>query len=181
MEKLRNAAPFFLSVNPLRVAALIFAVASLCVWTARDACAGHPSWQGGDTTDSGAETAGSGSGSGPGAGAVSDSTEKPNYVQIPSMTIPIIGDSGVSQNVSLSVVIEATSVAAADDLRKKMPRLNDAYITSLYSLLNGHVAVREGVVQVGIVKKDLDAVSRKVVGDDKIKEILLQVVYQKRM
>jgi len=174
MENVKYPAACFLSVNWSRLVATILAVAVLCIWNVHSAQAGHPSWQGGGNTTEG--NAGSTD-----TAAASGSTEKPNYVQIPAMNIPVIGDGGISQNVSLSVVIETTSVGAADDVRKNLPRLNDAYITDLYSLLNGHDAVREGVVQVAIIKRDLETISRKVVGEDKIKDVLLQVLYQKRM
>ncbi len=68
-----------------------------------------------------------------------------------------------------------------DTIRKQMPRLIDAYIQDMYGVLNKRAALKGGVVQVGMVKERLNAITKRVLGDDMVEDVLLQVVSQRAM
>ena len=101
------------------------------------------------------------------------------YVELDPLILPIIDEYGVSQVVSLVVSIEVKDSKTADKVKKYAPRLTDAYIQDMYGVLNKHAALKGGVVQVQKLKKRLNKVSKKVMGDDVINDVLLQVVQQR--
>ena len=76
-------------------------------------------------------------------------------------------------------MIEVENEKKAEEVRKYEPRLKDAYIQELYGVLNKHVALQGGVIKVDMIKKHLQDISHKVMGDDVINGVLLQVVQQR--
>lgn len=102
-----------------------------------------------------------------------------DFVELDPLILPIIDESGVTQVVSIVVVIEVPSASAANDVKKFAPRLKDAYIQEMYGILNRHAALQGGVIQVGMLKDRLNAISHRVLGEDKINGVLLQVVQQR--
>ena len=103
------------------------------------------------------------------------------YVELDPLILPIIDQSGVTQVISMVVVIEVGDKHDADIVTKSQPRLKDAYIQELYGALNRHAALSGGVVQVNMIKKRLKKISHDVMGRDVISDVLLQVVQQRPM
>lgn len=113
-----------------------------------------------------------------GSGGHGDSAHY-EYVELDPLILPIIDEYGVNQVVSLVVSIEVADAAAAEKVKKLSPRLKDAYIQDMYGILNRHAALKGGVVQVDKLKKRLNKVSRDVMGEDVVHDVLLQVVQQR--
>lgn len=101
------------------------------------------------------------------------------YVTLDPLILPIIDQDGVYQVLSLAVVIEVSGVSDADKIKAKAPRLKDAYIQDMYGILNENAALKGGVVQVNMIKKRLNYLTHKIMGDDVKTEVLLQVVQQR--
>jgi len=101
------------------------------------------------------------------------------FVEIEPLVLPIIDKSGVTQVVSIVVVIEVGDEKKAAMVTQLQPRLKDAYIQELYGVLNRHAAMPDGVLQVGMVKERLNTISEKVMGEGVIEDVLLQVVNQR--
>lgn len=101
------------------------------------------------------------------------------YVKLDPLILPIIDQDGVYQVLSLAVVIEVGGVSDADKVKAKQPRLKDAYIQDMYGILNENAALKGGVVQVNMIKKRLNYLTNKIMGDDVETEVLLQVVQQR--
>ena len=59
------------------------------------------------------------------------------------------------------------------------PKIKDAFIQDMYGVLNRHAALKGGVIQVGVLKERLNKMSAKVLGEDKVYDVLLQVVQQR--
>lgn len=110
-----------------------------------------------------------------------DHGEKAHYefVELDPLILPIVDNSGVSQVVSMVIAIEVADADAAKKVEMMAPKLKDAYIQDLYGMLNEHAALRGGVIQVGYIKKRLGEISHKVMGDDAVHDVLLQVVQQR--
>lgn len=109
-------------------------------------------------------------------GAVKPVTQ---FVQLDPMILPIIGDTGIMQNVSLVVSIEVPDEASAAEVKRLSPRLKDAFIQDMYGALNRKSAMQNGVIQVNTIKQRLNNVSVKVLGKDKVNDVLLQIVQQR--
>jgi flagellar protein FliL len=107
--------------------------------------------------------------------------EEPKYVQVDPLTLPIIDDHGVSSNVSIVIEIEVRNTSDIEPVRKQLPRLVDAYIQDMYGILNKRAALKDGVVQVGMVKQRLNAITKRVLGEDVVGDVLLQVVSQRAL
>jgi flagellar basal body-associated protein FliL len=101
-----------------------------------------------------------------------------HYIKIPALILPVIGDSGVEQIVSIVVVLEANSdddVAAINEL---VPRINDAFMTQLYGSLDRREHMKNGVLDVNYIKQKLTDTANKIAGPDKIKNVLIQGISQ---
>lgn len=102
------------------------------------------------------------------------------FVEIDPLVLPVIDNEGINQVVSIVVSLEVASAGDAEKVKKMTPRLKDAYIQDMYGILNKNAALKDGVVQVGIIKERLNKVTDKVMGDkDVVHDVLLQVVQQR--
>jgi len=101
------------------------------------------------------------------------------FVNLDPFILPIIDNYGVSQVVTLVVVLEANGDEAAANAKSLAPRLKDAYIQDMYGVLNRKASLEGGVLKVDDLKARLNRVTAKVLGDDQINDVLLQVVQQK--
>jgi len=101
------------------------------------------------------------------------------FVELDPLILPIVDENGVSQVVSVVVALEVADSAAASSVEKMSPRLKDAFIQDMYGVLNRHASLKGGVIQVNLLKKRLNKISARVMGDDVVQDVLLQVVQQR--
>ncbi|MBL8642253.1 MAG: flagellar basal body-associated FliL family protein [Alphaproteobacteria bacterium] len=103
------------------------------------------------------------------------------FVKIDPLTLPIVNKKGVVQIVNISITLEVEDAEKAKEIEKFTPRLKDAYIQDMYGALGSALALTEtGVVEVNTVKKRLNAVTQKVLGNDSVRDVLLQAVQQRK-
>lgn len=103
------------------------------------------------------------------------------FVPMDVLVLPVIDDGGIVQNISLVISLEVPDDMTATEVTNMIPRLKDAYIQDMYGALNRKTIIQNGVLQVVPVKERLHRISTKVVGEGKIKSVLLQIVQQKRV
>ncbi|MCB9983153.1 MAG: flagellar basal body-associated FliL family protein [Rhodospirillales bacterium] len=101
------------------------------------------------------------------------------FVELDPLILPIVDNNGLSQTVSLVVVLEVADPDAKAKVEMITPRLKDAFIQDMYGVLNKHAALKGGVIQVDILKKRLNKVSADVAGEGTVHDVLLQVVQQR--
>ena len=101
------------------------------------------------------------------------------FVEIDPLILPIVDRNGVSQVVSMVVTLEVYDAEAAGRVEHMIPKLKDAYIQDLYGALNKHASLKGGVIQVSDIKKRLHKISHKVIGEEHVNAVLLQVVQQR--
>lgn len=101
------------------------------------------------------------------------------FVELDALILPIIDETGVTQTVSLVVAIEVADEKTAALVETQKPRLKDAYIQKMYGILNNRAALKGGVIQVDQIKQQLNEISDKVLGEDVVEDVLLQVVQQR--
>jgi flagellar protein FliL len=102
----------------------------------------------------------------------------PTYVKLEPMVVPILDNDGVSQVISMVVTFEVKDDPTAAEVERLKPRIKDAFIQNLYGMLNQQTAMEKGVIKVAYIKKRLTDISEKVMGENKIKDVLLQTVQQ---
>ena len=105
--------------------------------------------------------------------------KKLKFVKLEPLVLPIIDNHGVSQVVTLVVALEVNGDAAADKAQDLAPRLKDAYIQDMYGVLNRKASLEGGVIKVDQLKARLNRVTHRVLGQDQVNDVLLQVVQQK--
>ncbi|MEM9468714.1 MAG: flagellar basal body-associated FliL family protein [Pseudomonadota bacterium] len=101
------------------------------------------------------------------------------FVRLEPMILPIIDNVGVSQVVTLVVALEVNGSAAAEKAEMMAPRLKDAFIQDMYGVLNRKASLEGGVIKVDQLKARLNRATTKVLGEDAVNDVLLQVVQQK--
>lgn len=110
--------------------------------------------------------------------------EKPahlSFVEMEPLILPIIDADGISQMVSLVIVLQVHDDKQKAEVAGQMFRIKDAYIQDMYGVLNKHAAVKDGVIQVSVLKEKLNAANTRVLGEGVVSDVLLQVVQQRPM
>lgn len=106
----------------------------------------------------------------------------PLYVEISPFVIPVLGPNGPEEMVSLIVTLE---LAPGQDrtlyVKQRLPKLNDAYVQTLYGALDRKTVKRGGLVDVGLVKAKLVKATEKVLGPDYVTDVLVQAVAQRKV
>lgn len=102
-----------------------------------------------------------------------------SFVEMSPLVLPVVDKNGVSQVISIVVSLEVKDDVVAKEVERFTPRLKDAYIQDMYGVLTRQAAMDGGVVQVGYIKDRLNKVTAKVLGQDKVRGVLLQVVQQR--
>ena len=106
--------------------------------------------------------------------------DKTHYVKVAPIILPVIGDNGVEQIVSIVAVIQASSKDAADKITDVVPRINDAFITQLYGSMDRRERMKDGLIDVGYLKQKMLDMTQKITGPDKVKDLLIQGVNQRQ-
>ncbi|MBX2833761.1 MAG: flagellar basal body-associated FliL family protein [Micavibrio sp.] len=101
------------------------------------------------------------------------------YLELDPLVLPIVNAKGVSQVVSLVIALEVPDAKTKEELKSITPKLKDAFIQDMYGVLNEHAVIKGGVIQVNALKERLNKISKDVAGEDKIYDVLLQVVQQR--
>ena len=101
------------------------------------------------------------------------------FVEMDPLILPIIDADGISQMVSLVIVLQVHDEKQKAEVASQMFRIKDAYIQDMYGSLNKHVAVKDGVIQVSVLKEKLTAANNRVLGEGVVSDVLLQVVQQR--
>ncbi len=105
--------------------------------------------------------------------------EAVQFVEIDPLVLPILDGNGVSQVVSVVVVIEIPEGLETSAVKKMSPRLKDAYIQDMYGALNRKASMSGGVIEVQKLKARLTKITKKILGDETVNDVLLQVVQQR--
>lgn len=109
----------------------------------------------------------------------SHGAEHSQYVELAPLVLPILDKNGVSQMLSLVVVIEVEDEVVAKEVEYLAPRLKDAYIQNMYGVLSRKTVLIDGVLRVDVVKNLLNEISDEVLGEGVAQDVLLMVVEQR--
>lgn len=102
------------------------------------------------------------------------------FVKIDPLTLPVVGENGVVQIINISITLEAVDPEVAKEIERVAPRLKDAYIQDMYGALERKGSLNEeGVLKVNRVKDRLNTITEKILGKDKVNNVLIQAVQQR--
>ncbi len=105
----------------------------------------------------------------------------PVYVRFNPLQLPLIGDDGIDQVIDIIVALEVPDDAAADQVIAMAPRLNDAILRDLYGVLHTNRIMRNGVVNVNAIKVRIVGVAQGIMGEELVRDALVQGVAQRPM
>ena len=103
------------------------------------------------------------------------SIERPRFIQLDPLSVPLIKDNEVIGNIQLAVSLEAESSEDARLISRAKPRLSDAFLRDLYQHVPRYLR-REPQIDIAVIKKRLKVVADRVLGEGVVKEVLVQGV-----
>lgn len=103
----------------------------------------------------------------------------PVFVKVGPLILPVIGTTRVEQFITLVVDLEVGDDTTADKLRVEMPRVEDAFLQTLYGGFATGTLLDHGIVNVVEVKSRLTAAVQKMFGNNIVRNVLIQVVTQR--
>ncbi len=112
----------------------------------------------------------------PAAGA--PTARAPVYVEFNPILLPIIGDGRIEQTINVVFTLEVADQAAADRVIALSPRLNDAFLQALYGALHSRNVIRDGVVDLSVIKLRLVQESNRIAGHGVVRDALVQMISQ---
>lgn len=114
-----------------------------------------------------------------GAAALLATKPEFHYIEMRPLILPVITPRGLTQQVSLVISLEVP-YDEKDLVEHLLPRLTDAYIGELYGQLGigGGLMTPQGALDPGEIKNRLTSTTDKVMGPEKVHDVMLQVVQQ---
>lgn len=103
------------------------------------------------------------------------------FVEMDPLVLPIVTRNGVTQVLSMVVVLEVPDEKAMKSAEHLAPRLKDAFIQDMYGALSHEAVMSDGLLQVAPIKERLTRISNRVLGEDAVDDVLIQVIQQRRM
>ena len=103
----------------------------------------------------------------------------PSFMPLAPMTISVVNDGRVIGQVTLEVSLALQSADRQEAVTQALPRLTDAILVELHSLLGRRLMVDRGY-DLGLIKLRLKGVAARIVGDDVVTDILVKNMGQHR-
>lgn len=102
------------------------------------------------------------------------------YIRMTPIVVPMIGDKRVEQFVTFVVSIE---VLANEQPRGAalMPRLRDQFLRDLYDAVDRKTIMHGALVDLAAAKAVMKKSAAKVLGDEAVRDVLIQVVTQRNL
>lgn len=105
----------------------------------------------------------------------------PIYVHLPVLVLPVLGNTGPEQLVTVQITVEVKDFDTADSIHSHMPRVMDALLQNLYGGI-GSGSLRNGrLIDVGRVKNKAMSALQTVEGNDNIKDVLIMNLSQRML
>jgi len=101
--------------------------------------------------------------------------DKPSFIDMDPIIIPLFQDDQVAGNIQLAVKLEIRSNDAYAEVRRFMPKLADVYLRDLYVYIPRYL-IRAEQVDIAVIKARLKKLSDKVVGPGVVADILVQAI-----
>ena len=101
------------------------------------------------------------------------------YYTLQPFTVPIVRDGRIARHVSLLVTLETRGVANKDKILEARKRLRDSFLRDLHGVMA--IRRKDGrPFKTSVLKKRLMAVSKRVLGADIVRDILIEIALERR-
>ncbi|MBB4264837.1 flagellar basal body-associated FliL family protein [Roseospira visakhapatnamensis] len=106
-----------------------------------------------------------------------DHGPEPQFLRVPQMAVPVLRQGVTPKHILLSLRLHVSPDQMAD-VRRDMPRLQDAYVTALLKTLPD-IMDRSGRLDLASIKAVLNAVSDRAIGPDKVHDVLIEGAFER--
>ena len=110
-------------------------------------------------------------------GAAADD-RPPAFVTLPVMTIPVIDGDRVTRTFVLQITLEVPDAVDKEVVEAAHPRLVDAFVTELHTLLARRLMERRGY-DIGLMKLRLERAADRVLGPGHVRDILVRLISER--
>ena len=97
------------------------------------------------------------------------------------MVLPIIGEDGIEQLVSLIISVQVKDLDAANTLHRNIPRVTDSLLRHLYGGLDEGTLRKGKLVNVTKIKKKAAEALDEIVAPEDILDVLVEGVSQRML
>ncbi|MCR9219585.1 MAG: hypothetical protein NXI21_05100 [Alphaproteobacteria bacterium] len=104
--------------------------------------------------------------------------DPPVFLELDSLTIPVIRSGSIVKYVLLKITLEVEDQGARDEVVDRMPRLKDAFLRDLHDYFAS--IPLDSPVNVRTVKQRLQRVADRQAGPGVVKDVLIQGAFEKR-
>lgn len=104
--------------------------------------------------------------------------DPPVFLELDSLTIPVIRSGSIARYVLLKITLEVEDQGARDEVVDRMPRLKDAFLRDLHDYFAS--IPLDSPVNVRTVKQRLQRVADRQAGPGVVKDVLIQGAFEKK-
>ncbi len=102
------------------------------------------------------------------------------YYTLLPFVVPIVRNGRIARHVSLLVTLETRGVANKDKILEARKRLQDSFFRDLHGVMS--IRRKDGKsFKTSVPKKRLMAASKRVLGEDIVRDILIKVAFERRL
>lgn len=106
--------------------------------------------------------------------------DPPTYVPLGYFNIPVIRRNAVTSQVAVKIVLEVSGPDDEETIENLRPRLRDAYISEMHSAVLWRQHKGEYRLHLPSIKRRLLEISRSIVGDGIVREVLIRGTVERR-
>jgi hypothetical protein len=106
--------------------------------------------------------------------------EDPEVYTLRPFTVPIVRDGRIAKHVSVLITLETRGLANKNKILEARKRLQDSFFRDLHGVMS--FRRKDGKsFKTSVLKKRLMAVSKRVLGDDIVRDILIKIALERRL
>lgn len=102
------------------------------------------------------------------------------FMKLPPIMVSLLGPNRVTQFVTVVIVVEIPELKKPEAERQRV-MLHDALLSTIYGSINDGQVMAGEVLMPAALKEKLVAVARKVLGEELVKDVLIQTVLQRKL
>ena len=98
------------------------------------------------------------------------------YVDMEPFVLSVIGKDRAHHVLSMAVALEVSDITQVDTVKALKPRLTDAFLTEMYSIVERRSIREGGPLPFDEIRSRLMKVSQRIAGKDVVNGVLLQIL-----
>ena len=106
--------------------------------------------------------------------------EDAEYYTLQPFTVPIVRDGRIAKHVTLLITLETRGLTNKDKILEARKRLQHSFFRDLHGVMS--FRRKDGrPFKTSVLKKRLMAVSRRVLGEDIVRDVLIEIALERRL